>query len=47
MIISVFGVLALIFGSKSAIEEIIALYTTPTTVAEVVNAIVGNATTSN
>lgn len=44
MIISIFGVLALIFGSKSAIEEIITLYTDNPVLQAVVAA---NATTAN
>ncbi len=38
VIVAIFGVFALVFGSKSAIEEIIAMYTTSPIVPVVLNA---------
>lgn len=42
-LVVVFGVFALIFGSKSAIEEILAMYTTTPIVETVLNDIVAAA----
>lgn len=42
VVIAVFGVLALIFGSRSAIQEIIEMYTTDPVVQQVLNATTPN-----